>query len=93
MNILDKSYLENSIKQILANKTKKSLIIKAAIALAAIIYIYLLIFSQSSIGVYLKTSWKKDEITKEYNNLQEENQNLQKQYFELIQLTPDSSVF
>jgi len=93
MNTSEKSYLESNIDQIIGNKSKKSLIIKVAISIATLAYIYSLTFGESSLGVYFKTAWKQDEVTKEYNNLQKENQNLQKQYFELIQLTPDSSMF
>ena len=61
--------------------------------LFTLIYLYALIFGETSLGVYFKTKWKKEDLTKEYNTLQEQNQKLQKEYFELIQLTPDSSLF
>ncbi len=58
-----------------------------------LIYLYALIFGETSLGVYFQTKWKKEDLIKEYNTLQEQNQKLQKEYFELIQLTPDSSLF
>ena len=76
-------------------KVKKdySVLYAIIIAIALLIYFYSLIFGQNSISVLLSVKWKKEELIKEYNKLQLENQKLQKEHFELIQLTPDQDVF
>ena len=56
-------------------------------------YFYSLIFGERSISVLISDEWKKQELLDEYNKLQEENQKLQKKYFELIQLTPEVDAF
>jgi cell division protein FtsB len=63
------------------------------IAFAILAYFYSLIFGQNSISVMLNAKWKKEELLKEYNKLQTQNQKLQKEHFELIQLTPEQDAF
>ena len=78
-----------------SKKAKKdySALYAVIIAIALLAYFYSLIFGQNSISVMLNAKWKKEELIKEYNKLQLENQKLQKEHFELIQLTPEQDAF
>ena len=75
------------------NKNRFRPILIVAIILAVLMYLYALFFGESSLQVYFKTKWKKEELMQDYKILQEQNQKLQKEYFELIQLTPDASLY
>ncbi|NPA27535.1 MAG: hypothetical protein GXN91_00595 [Epsilonproteobacteria bacterium] len=63
------------------------------LGLFLLFYIFNLIFGSNSLFALIKTQDKKEELVKEYERLQRENQELQKNYFELIQLTPDIDAF
>ncbi len=56
-------------------------------------YFYAMLFGDRSIFIYLKDKNRLEILKKEYNSLQNQNQKLQKKYFELIQLTPDEDAF
>jgi cell division protein FtsB len=56
-------------------------------------YLYALFLGERSIFVYIDDKKRLQELQKEYNTLQDQNQRLQKRYFELIQLTPDEDAF
>lgn len=56
-------------------------------------YFYSMFFGTSSMLVLLDLQDKKEQLDTEYNRLQNENQKLQKKYFELRQLTPDADAF
>jgi len=90
--------IENLEQEIYSDYKKKeriplSLIIKIVIFIAIILYLRSILFGDYSIAVLLNAKAKKEQLTKEYNKLQEENQKLQKQHFEMIQLTPDEDAF
>ena len=63
------------------------------VAVFLLIYLINLIFGENSISALIKAKNQKEALEKEYNRLQKENQELQKDYFELIQLTPDIDAF
>ncbi len=79
------------------NQEKRKFSFVPLIALGAVIgfilYFYALFFGERSIFVYIDAKNKLQELNNEYNTLQNQNQKLQKKYFELIQLTPDEDAF
>ena len=74
-------------------KSREYNIIVIVVTLALLGYFYFLIFGTSSAMVLLDIEAKKEKLDREYNKLQDQNQKLQKKYFELIQLTPDEDLF
>ena len=58
-----------------------------------VVYIFNLLFGTNSLFALIETKSRKERLLKEYERLQRENQELQKNYFELIQLTPDTDAF
>jgi len=87
------SNLEQNISEDSLSQSRKYNIIAIVVILALLGYFYSLIFGTSSILVLLDINSKKDKVESEYNALQNQNQKLQKKYFELIQLTPDDDLF
>jgi len=87
--------LEQEIYNDYEEKERKPLSLLAIIAIfiAIILYLRSILFGDYSIAVMLDAKSKKEQLTKEYNKLQEENQKLQKQHFEMIQLTPTEDAF
>lgn len=58
-----------------------------------LIYLYSLFFGSYSVGVLVDVKKRLSALQTEYNSLQNENQQLQKKHFELIQLTPKEDAF
>jgi len=85
--------LEQNINDDSLRESKKYNIIAIVVILALVGYFYSLIFGTSSISVLLDINSKKEKLDTEYDVLQNQNQKLQKKYFELIQLTPDDDLF
>lgn len=56
-------------------------------------YLYALFFGSYSVGVLVDVKKRLSTLQTEYNSLQNENQQLQKKHFELIQLTPKEDAF
>lgn len=56
-------------------------------------YLYALFFGSYSVGVLVDVKKRLSALQTEYNSLQNENQQLQKKHFELIQLTPKEDAF
>jgi len=81
----------------LENNSQKKLNLKPFLLLGAFVlfiaYLYAMFFGERSIFVYIDDKNRLEELQKEYNTLQDQNQRLQKKYFELIQLTPDEDAF
>ena len=74
-------------------KGRYSPLIKLLFFIALLLYLYSILFGEYSIGVMLDAKNKKERLLKEYNTLQSENQKLQKEHFEMIQLTPTEDSF
>ena len=53
-------------------------------------YVYILVTGENSLMVWNQLKTKKATLLKEGKNLKQENQKLQKEYFELKQLEPNS---
>ena len=86
--------IENSqIEEITSQNRGPNPYLVIFIAIIVLAYLYSLTFGESSISVMLKAKWKKEELLREYNALQQENQKLQKKHFELIQLSPTKDAF
>ncbi len=63
------------------------------VAILLALYLYSLFFGSYSVGVLIDVKKRLASLQEEYNSLQNENQNLQKKHFELIQLTPEEDAF
>jgi cell division protein FtsB len=96
------SYLENSnnildeINKQEQNQSRSSIGYNIALVVAVTAfgaYIYSLLFGTTSAMALLDIENKQEQLHNEYNRLQNQNQKLQKKYFELIQLTPDEDAF
>ena len=72
---------------------KKKFFIYLAGIIALLIYLHSILYGDYSISIYLDDKEKLKNLQKEYNSLQESNQKLQKEHFEMIQLTPDIDAF
>jgi len=68
-------------------------LLKLIFFIALLAYIYSILFGEYSINVMLDAKKKKEHLLQEYNTLQSENQKLQKEHFEMIQLTPTEDSF
>ena len=95
METKDKLGIEEPYK---ASATKKrrlniKLILKLLLIVFFISYLYSLFFGESSIGVLQSAYEREKKLKDEYNQIQNENQKLQKKHFELIQLTPEEDNF
>jgi len=66
-----------------------NLLLKLALFIIFLYYLYSIFYGESSLGVLQDAKLREEKLKKEYNKLQNENQQLQKKHFELIQLTPD----
>ncbi len=88
------SYLVNKIledseyQEEQSGKKFLSPLLKLLFFVALLLYLYSILFGEYSINVMLDAKKKKEHLLQEYNALQSENQKLQKEHFEMIQLTP-----
>lgn len=67
--------------------------IHIVIAVFLLLYFYALFFGNYSVGVLIDANRLQAALHKEYNDLQNENQQLQRKHFELLQLTPKEDAF
>jgi len=94
-NIADE-IIQNSNKKILQKYWQaplNGLLPLTIVMIFLIIYIYAMLFGQTSVFVLMDTQNRQQNLNKKYQKLQHQNQKLQKKYFELIQLTPDDDAF
>lgn len=77
------------VKRAQSPKVNLFFLVKILIFLAFVSYLYSLFYGESSVSVLLDAKNREAKLMQEYNNIQNENQKLQKKHFELIQLTPD----
>jgi len=63
------------------------------VAILLLSYLYSLFFGSYSVGVLLDVKKRLEALKTEYKQIQNQNQELQKKHFELIQLTPQEDAF
>jgi len=74
----------------LAGLSFKTLLASAIGLMLFVLYIYILVTGENSLTVWTQLKTKKETLRKEGKRLKQENQKLQKEFFELKQLEPDS---
>jgi len=74
----------------LAGLSFKTLLVSATGLMLFALYVYILVTGENSLMVWDKLKTKKETLIKEGKILKQENQKLQKEFFELKQLEPNS---
>ncbi len=83
-------YEEGAIKSAYKNRLILKMVALGIVVILFAIYVGNVLFGKSSLDVLLNLQAQKENIQKEVIELKEENAKLQKQYFELKQLDPES---
>ena len=81
---------EKKSTETLAGLSLKTLLAAAIGLMLFSFYVYILVTGENSLMVWNQLKTKKAALLKEGRNLKQENQKLQKEYFELKQLEPNS---
>ena len=74
----------------LAGLSFKTLLVSAIGLMLFVLYVYILVTGENSLMVWNQLKTKKETLLKEGKILKQENQRLQKEFFELKQLEPNS---
>ncbi len=90
MSEILEEYEEGAIKSVYKNRLFLKMTALGIVVILFAIYVGNVLFGKSSLDVLLNLQAQKEHLQKEVIELKEENAALQKQYFELKQLDPES---
>lgn len=90
MSEILEEYEDGAIRKFHKNRLALKMTILGIIVIVFGVYVGNVLFGKNSLDVLLNLQTQKEYLQKNVKNLKEENARLQKQYFELRQLDPDS---
>ncbi len=90
MSEILEEYEEGAIKKVYKNRLFLKLFFLGVIVIIFGVYVGNVLFGKSSLDVLLNLQTQKEYLGQRVSDLKDENARLQKQYFELRQLDPDT---